>query len=188
VLDRELGQLSGGEVTRLGITRLLLQAPDVMLLDEPTNNLDRPARQQFYDVVDSYQGALLVVSHDRDLLERMDRMGELREGNLRWYGGGYSSYLARVTAEQESAQQAMVAAKADVRRQQSDRQEAERCSSPIPRRSSSCSTSRRTTSTSRRTRRWSRPSSRTEAPSWSSATTPASSPISASPGWSISTC
>jgi len=126
VLDRELGQLSGGEVTRLGITRLLLQAPDVMLLDEPTNNLDRPARQQLYDVVDSYPGALLVVSHDRDLLERMDRMGELREGNLRWYGGGYSSYLARVTAEQESAQQAMVAAKADVRRQQSDRQEAER--------------------------------------------------------------
>ena len=126
VLDRELGQLSGGEVTRLGITRLLLQAPDVMLLDEPTNNLDRPARQQLYDVVDSYLGAPLVVSHDRDLLERMDRMGELREGNLRWYGGGYSSYLARVTAEQESAQQAMVAAKADVRRQQSDRQEAER--------------------------------------------------------------
>jgi ATPase subunit of ABC transporter with duplicated ATPase domains len=126
VIDRRLGELSGGEVTRLGITRLLLQSPDVMLLDEPTNNLDGPARQHLYEVVQSYQGALLVVSHDRDLLDLMDRIGDLRDGAVRWYGGGYSAYAARVAAEQEAAQQSLVAAKADVRRQRADRQEAER--------------------------------------------------------------
>ncbi|HSN12935.1 MAG TPA: ABC-F family ATP-binding cassette domain-containing protein [Propionibacteriaceae bacterium] len=126
VLDRRLGELSGGEVTRLGITRLLLLRPDVMLLDEPTNNLDGPARQHLYDVVASYSGVLLVVSHDRDLLDRMDRIGELRDGSVRWYGGGYSAYAERVAAEQATAEQALVAAKADVRRQQADRQEAER--------------------------------------------------------------
>ncbi len=126
VLDRTLGELSGGEVTRIGIARLLRQDPDVLLLDEPTNNLDGPARRHLYEVIETYQGALLVVSHDRDLLERMDRIGELRDGAIRWYWGGYTAYAERVAAEQESAEQALVAAKADVRRQQADRQEAER--------------------------------------------------------------
>ena len=52
VLDRRLGELSGGEVTQLGLSRLLLQRPDVLLLDEPTNNLDVEARSRLYDLVD----------------------------------------------------------------------------------------------------------------------------------------
>jgi ATPase subunit of ABC transporter with duplicated ATPase domains len=79
VLDRRLGELSGGEVTQLALARLLLDAPDVLLLDEPTNNLDRDARERLVDVVDGWRGSLLVVSHDRELLEHVDRIGELRE-------------------------------------------------------------------------------------------------------------
>ncbi|PWN00936.1 ABC transporter [Nocardioides silvaticus] len=125
-LTRTMGELSGGEVTRLGLARLLLDRPDVLLLDEPTNNLDAQARERLYDVVDSWRGTLLAVSHDRDLLERMDRIGDLREGAVRWYGGGYSSYVEQVDAEQAAVRQAVTAARSDVRRQRADRVEAER--------------------------------------------------------------
>ncbi len=126
VLDRRLGQLSGGEVTQLGLARLLLARPDLLLLDEPTNNLDADARARLYAVVEGWSRSLLVVSHDRELLERMDRIGDLREGAVRWYGGGYSSYAAQIEAEQEAARQAVTSARSDLRRQRSDRLEAER--------------------------------------------------------------
>ncbi len=126
VLDRRLGELSGGEVVRLGLARLLLQRPDVLLLDEPTNNLDAAARSRLHDVLGSWPRTLLVVSHDRELLERVDRIGELREGTVRWYGGGFSSYVEQVEAEQAAAAQAVTAARSDLRRQQADRVEAER--------------------------------------------------------------
>jgi ATPase subunit of ABC transporter with duplicated ATPase domains len=126
VLDRRLGELSGGEVTQLGLTRLLLRRPDVLLLDEPTNNLDGPARQRLYDVLSSFAGTLIVVSHDQALLELMDRIGDLREGEVSWYGGGYSAYHAQVEAQQQAAEQAVVTARADLRKQRNDRVEAER--------------------------------------------------------------
>jgi ATPase subunit of ABC transporter with duplicated ATPase domains len=126
VLGRRLGELSGGEVTQLGLSRLLLRRPDVLVLDEPTNNLDADARHRLYDVVDGWSRSLLVVSHDRELLERMDRIGDLRGGAVRWYGGGYSSYAAQVAAEQAAAEQAVSTARSDLRRQRNDRAEAER--------------------------------------------------------------
>jgi ATPase subunit of ABC transporter with duplicated ATPase domains len=126
VLDRRLGEVSGGEATQLGLARLLLRRPDVLLLDEPTNNLDADARRRLYDVVEGWSRSLLVVSHDRELLERMDRIGDLRDGSVRWYGGGYSSYAAQVEAEQEAALQAVTSARSDLRRQRTERVEAER--------------------------------------------------------------
>ncbi len=126
VLGRRLGELSGGEVVQLGLARQVLRRPDVLLLDEPTNNLDADARARLYDVVAGWSGTLLVVSHDRDLLELVDRIGDLRGGSVRWYGGGYSAYAAQVAAEQAAAEQAVSTARADVRRQHADRQEAER--------------------------------------------------------------
>jgi ATPase subunit of ABC transporter with duplicated ATPase domains len=126
LLDRRLGEMSGGEVTQLGLARLLLRRPDVLLLDEPTNNLDADARARLYDVVEGWTRSLLVVSHDRDLLERMDRIGDLRDGAVRWYGGGYSAYSAQVEAEQAAAEHAVTSARSDVRRQRNDRLEAER--------------------------------------------------------------
>jgi ATPase subunit of ABC transporter with duplicated ATPase domains len=126
LLDRRLGELSGGEVVRLGLARLLLRRPDVLLLDEPTNNLDAAARSRLYDLLGTWPRTLLVVSHDHELLERVDRIGELRDGAVRWYGGGFSSYRSQVAAEQEAAQHAVTAARSDLRRQQADRVEAER--------------------------------------------------------------
>ena len=126
VLDRRLGELSGGEAVRLGLARLLLRRPDVLLLDEPTNNLDAAARSRLHDVLGSWPRTLLVVSHDRELLDRVDRIGELRDGAVRWYGGGFSSYAEQVAAEQAAAEQAVTAARSDVRRQRADRIEAER--------------------------------------------------------------
>ena len=125
-LTRRMGELSGGEVVQLGLARLLLERPDVLLLDEPTNNLDASARERLYDVVETWRGTMLVVSHDRDLLERVDRIGDLRGGAVRWYGGGYSAYVEQVGVEQAAAEQAATSARADVRRQKADRVEAER--------------------------------------------------------------
>ncbi|MGN6252099.1 MAG: ABC-F family ATP-binding cassette domain-containing protein [Marmoricola sp.] len=125
-LDRTLGTLSGGEVVQLGLARLLVQRCDVLLLDEPTNNLDAAARARLHALLAEWRGTLLVVSHDRALLEGMDRIVELREGALRSYGGGFSAYRAQVAAEQEAARQALTAAKQDLRRQQQERRDAER--------------------------------------------------------------
>ncbi len=125
-LTRRMGELSGGEVTRLGLARLLLDRPDVLLLDEPTNNLDAAARGRLYHVVECWRGAMLVVSHDRELLERVDRIGDLRDGAVRWYGGGYSSYVEQLATERAAAEHAVASARSDVRRQKSDRVEAER--------------------------------------------------------------
>ncbi|GAB2881176.1 ABC-F family ATP-binding cassette domain-containing protein [Nocardioides pacificus] len=130
LLDRRLGQLSGGEVTRLGLARELLARPDVLLLDEPTNNLDPAARARLYAVVEGWRRPLLVVSHDRELLERMDRIGDLHqqpEGlTVQWYGGGYSSYAAQLEAEQDAAARAVTSARADLRRQRGDLVDSER--------------------------------------------------------------
>ncbi len=70
-LDRAVGEISGGECVLLRLAALLLRDPGVLLLDEPTNNLDAYARRRLYDVVDAWTGTLLVVSHDRELLERV---------------------------------------------------------------------------------------------------------------------
>ncbi|MCH1867319.1 ATP-binding cassette domain-containing protein [Nocardioides sp. CFH 31398] len=126
VLSRRLTQLSGGEVVRLGLARAVLAQPDVLLLDEPTNNLDAEARDRVHEVLAGWSRTLLVVSHDRDLLELVDRVGDLRAGSVTWYGGGWTAYRAQVEAEQDSAARAVATARADVRRQQRDRVEAER--------------------------------------------------------------
>ncbi len=116
-LDRQVGSVSGGELVLLSLTALLLRRPTVLLLDEPTNNLDRAARERLIDVVSSWRGTLLVVSHDRRLLDVMDDIGELREGHLSWYGGGYDEYEAAVAAQQEAAERAVRAAESGVRSQ-----------------------------------------------------------------------
>ncbi|MEL5954998.1 ATP-binding cassette domain-containing protein [Streptomyces sp. CLV115] len=123
-LDRAVGQLSGGETVLLRLAALLLERPDVLLLDEPTNNLDVLARRRLYEAVDSWRsGVLVVVSHDRELLERVDRIAELRTGSVNWYGGGWSAYEEAVAAGQEAAGRMLRAAEADVRRQKRELEE-----------------------------------------------------------------
>lgn len=116
-LDRTIGELSGGECVLLGLAALLLARPSVLLLDEPTNNLDLRARARLYDAVDAWTGVLVVVSHDRELLERVDRIADLRDGAVTWYGGSLSAYEEALAVEQDAAERMVRVAEADVRRQ-----------------------------------------------------------------------
>ncbi|MGY5128702.1 ABC-F family ATP-binding cassette domain-containing protein [Streptomyces nigrescens] len=116
-LDRTIGEVSGGESVLLRLAALLLRRPDVLLLDEPTNNLDRAARQRLYTAVTGWSGVLVVVSHDRELLERVDRIADLRDGEVHWYGGNFSAYERALAVEQEAAERMLRVAEADVQRQ-----------------------------------------------------------------------
>ncbi|MGW6279449.1 ABC-F family ATP-binding cassette domain-containing protein [Kribbella sp. NPDC055071] len=119
-LDRNVGELSGGETILLGLAAELLRRPDVLLLDEPTNNLDLRARRQLYDAVDQFRGALVIVSHDRELLDRVDQIGDLRKGEVTWYGGNLTAYEEAVRVEQEAAERMVRAAESDLRKQKKD--------------------------------------------------------------------
>ena len=102
-LDRRIRSLSGGERTRVGVARLLVEASDLLLLDEPTNNLDAPGRAVIHSLVRNWRGGVLVASHDRELLETMDRIVELNPVGVRFVGGGWSAFAALRTAEREKA-------------------------------------------------------------------------------------
>jgi ATPase subunit of ABC transporter with duplicated ATPase domains len=123
-LDRTLGTLSGGQVVSLGLAAQLLKQPDVLLLDEPTNNLDRTARRRLYDVLGDWKGCLLLVSHDRALLDRMDRIAELERGRLVFFGGDFSAYDAAKQAAREVAEKNLRSAEADLKREKREMQEA----------------------------------------------------------------
>jgi ATPase subunit of ABC transporter with duplicated ATPase domains len=124
-LDRRVGELSGGEAVLLGLAAQFLRRPDVLLLDEPTNNLDLDARRRLYDGLAAWSGVLLVISHDRELLERVDAIAELRGGQVRMYGGNFGAYEAAIAVEQEAAERDVRAAESDVRRQQRELIEAQ---------------------------------------------------------------
>jgi ATPase subunit of ABC transporter with duplicated ATPase domains len=122
--DRRLGSLSGGEVVALGLVAQLLRRPDVLLLDEPTNNLDADARNRLYAALDDYPGCLLLVSHDRVLLDRMDRIAELNRGEMLSYGGNFSMYQRTVQEAQEVAEANLRNAAQQLKREKRQRQEA----------------------------------------------------------------
>jgi ATPase subunit of ABC transporter with duplicated ATPase domains len=116
-LDRPISELSGGESVLLCLAAQFLRRPAVLLLDEPTNNLDLDARQRLYDAVGSWTGTVVLVSHDRDLLDRVDQIAELRAGEVRWFGGNLTAYEQVLAVEQEAAERTVRTAEADVRRQ-----------------------------------------------------------------------
>ncbi|MFF0108788.1 ABC-F family ATP-binding cassette domain-containing protein [Streptomyces hirsutus] len=116
-LDRTIGEVSGGESVLLRLAALLLRRPDVLLLDEPTNNLDLYARRRLYTAVGNWPGVMVVVSHDRELLELVDQIADLRSGEVTWYGGNYTAYEEALAVEQEAAERMVRAAEADLRKQ-----------------------------------------------------------------------
>jgi ATPase subunit of ABC transporter with duplicated ATPase domains len=116
-LDRTIGEVSGGESVLLRLAALLLRRPDVLLLDEPTNNLDLYARRRLYAAVQSWPGVMVVVSHDRELLDSADQIADLRSGGITWYGGNYSDYEEALEIEQEAAERMVRVAEADFRKQ-----------------------------------------------------------------------
>ncbi|MFI5510762.1 ABC-F family ATP-binding cassette domain-containing protein [Mycobacterium sp. NPDC051804] len=123
-LDRRLGSLSGGEVVTIGLAAQLLRQPDVLLLDEPTNNLDVDARQALYDALDDFTGCLLLVSHDRVLLDRMDRIAELHRGEMLFYGGNFTMYEEAVNEAQRVAQGNIRNAEQHLKREKREMQQA----------------------------------------------------------------
>ncbi|WP_405959921.1 ATP-binding cassette domain-containing protein [Streptomyces sp. NBC_00024] len=116
-LDRTIGEVSGGESVLLRLAALLLRRPDVLLLDEPTNNLDLYARRRLYDAVESWSGVMIVVSHDRELLDLVDQIADLHSGEVTWYGGNFSAYEEALAAEQEAAERMVRVAESDLKKQ-----------------------------------------------------------------------
>ncbi len=124
-LDAPVRQLSGGETVLLHLAALFLRRPAVLLLDEPTNNLDLEARHRLYAAVEAWSGVTLLVSHDRELLERVDQIADLSGGTgpgggLRMFGGNFPAYEETLAAEREAADRAVRSAAADVRQQRRD--------------------------------------------------------------------
>lgn len=96
----EVSRLSGGERRRLQLIRLLMGSPNVLLMDEPTNDLDTDTLSAIEDLLDGWPGTLIVVSHDRYLLERItDRQVAILEGRVRDLPGGVDEYLALRAAQ-----------------------------------------------------------------------------------------
>ncbi|GAB2330621.1 ABC-F family ATP-binding cassette domain-containing protein [Streptomyces griseoincarnatus] len=124
-LDRTVGEVSGGESVMLRLAALLLSRPDVLLLDEPTNNLDLYARRRLYAAVENWQGVLVVVSHDRELLDLVDQIADLRPGGIHWYGGNCTAYEEALAVEQEAAERMVRAAESDLRKQKRELTEAQ---------------------------------------------------------------
>lgn len=93
-LDRVVSGFSGGEKTRLSISRLLLEEPNLLILDEPTNHLDFKTIMWLEDYLHSYRGAVLIVSHDRYFLDRLcTSICEIERGVLTRYKGNYSAFV-----------------------------------------------------------------------------------------------
>jgi len=117
ILDRAVASLSGGERTRLGLAAMLLEEPDVLLMDEPTNNLDAAGRAAIAELLYSWQGGAIVASHDRELLEQVDRIVELSSVGIFSFGGGWSSYAEAREAERERAEGELERASRDHKQQ-----------------------------------------------------------------------
>ena len=114
--DRLTASLSGGEQTRLRLAALFLARPDLILLDEPTNHLDAERRGIVTEAIARWPGGAMVVSHDRALLRRMDRIVELSGLGAASYGGGYDLYAERKAAERAAAERDLASAEQDARR------------------------------------------------------------------------
>lgn len=98
-LQTLLAALSGGQRTRAALAALIFEEPDFLILDEPTNNLDRDGRQAVISLLGGWRHGALVVSHDRELLETMDAIVELTTLGATRYGGNWSDYRARKALE-----------------------------------------------------------------------------------------
>ncbi|HGY5534045.1 MAG TPA: ABC-F family ATP-binding cassette domain-containing protein [Prochlorococcus sp.] len=114
---KEVGKLSGGEKARLALALMLVQPCNLLVLDEPTNHLDIPAKQMLEDALRAYEGAALLVSHDRYFISRVaNRIVEIRDGELVLYRGNYSYYQEKKEEEKAAASAAFALAEREAKR------------------------------------------------------------------------
>lgn len=126
LLDRSTLDLSGGETTLLALAGLFVARPDIALLDEPTNNLDSAARAWLYGAIAGWNGILLTVTHDRELLARMTEIVEIgRDGHVRRHGGSYEEYCEYKEIELAAADRRVRDAKASLAREKRQRMAAQ---------------------------------------------------------------
>lgn len=104
-LSYPLHLLSGGEKTRIFLAGMNIHTPSVILMDEPTNHLDSSGRQRLYDWVEKWRSTLLIVSHDRTLLNLLPEICELEKHQITYYGGNYEFYKEQKALMQEALQQ-----------------------------------------------------------------------------------
>lgn len=98
-------QLSGGQKTKLLLAKILIHQDDFILFDEPTNNLDHNARELFYDGIKTSKQGVIIVSHDRALLNLCDNILEITQKQIKSYGGNYDHYYQQKCIEQEAIKQ-----------------------------------------------------------------------------------
>jgi ATPase subunit of ABC transporter with duplicated ATPase domains len=106
-----LSTLSGGELTKLMLTKAFLSNADFLLLDEPTNHLDSHACKKLYEAILKWQSGLIVVSHDRALLNLMDEIAELSSLGLSRFGGNYNAYKEQKDCLVDAKQHQLLEAK-----------------------------------------------------------------------------
>ena len=101
LLSQPMRTLSGGEKTKVFLSGIEIHQPSILLLDEPTNHLDRRSREKLYDFITSCRITLLVVSHDRTLLNLLASIAELSVGGITLYGGNYDFYKEQKEQEHQ---------------------------------------------------------------------------------------
>ncbi|CAN5375143.1 ABC-F family ATP-binding cassette domain-containing protein [soil metagenome] len=124
-LERTIDTLSGGEKTRLLLAKVFCQNANFILLDEPTNNLDIHAKQLLYQAIATWQHGIIVISHDRALLQGMDQIVELTTLGANSYGGNYENYVIQKAVEQAAQQQKLHDAKRFLQRAQTTIQQSQ---------------------------------------------------------------
>ncbi|MBT2502612.1 ABC-F family ATP-binding cassette domain-containing protein [Curtobacterium sp. ISL-83] len=125
VLDRPVRTLSGGQAVLVAVSGIRLRGRPIAFLDEPTNNLDRRARSLLLDIVDDWSGTLVVVSHDRELLEHVDEVAELRAGAMTVFGGSFSAFEEHLAVQQAAVEREVRVAEQRHRTEKRQRVEAE---------------------------------------------------------------
>ena len=123
-LDTPVATLSGGERMRVALARQILEAPDLLLLDEPTNNLDTEGRDAIASLLRAWPGGLLIASHDRALLEQVDRIVELSPVGNTIFTGGWSDYAEAREAAREAAEADLARASDTLKRTRKSAQQA----------------------------------------------------------------